>query len=301
MNLLDYDKIITGNVGDDSISFVDSKDPSNIENLYLKEIIEINNRLGPKAISINSKQQLLILNSYDESLLILDKDKKEVLRKISLGRFPIAIKSYDKKIFVLNCDSNSLSLFDEEEMLLLEEIYLDEKPSDLQLDLEENKAYIANTNSNNICILDLIDYSMMKVHLSIEPFRLIIDHEYIYILSNVNNGVIDYSSISILKKDTLKINSYKIKGIFIDFALTDDILFLTNPEDGYLYSFDLKDYKLEKYIYLCQMPYKIIWNKFKILYITDLMNNQLLIVDLQKKEITYKINVGKEPEALYLL
>jgi len=301
VNSLDYSKIITGNIGDDSISFVDYKDPSNVEILYLKELLDINNKLGPKAISINKKQQLLVLNSYDESLIILDMYKREVIMKISLGRFPIAIKSHNERVFILNCDSNSLSIFDEHEMLVIEEIYLDEKPSDLQLDIEMNKAYIANTNSNNICIIDLLDYSITKIDLNIEPFRIIIDEEYVYILSNANNGSLGYSSISVLNKETSELCSYKIKGIFIDFVLIEDRLLLTNPEDGYLYSFSLDDKVIEKYIYLCDMPYRIIWDKSKIVYITDLINNQLLIVDLKKSKITYRVNVGKEPETLYLL
>ena len=295
-------QIITGNIGDDTISIIILDNQNEIDTIDVKSLIRVNGRIGPWDLTINEKQQLLILNSYDESLIALDLFTKDILARAKLGRSPVCIRVYNKRIYILNCDSNSLSIMDEDSMILLEEIYLDEKPSDIQIDINTNTAYIANSNGNSISIINLTDNTMNVINITAQPFRLIVERNYIYILSYINNGVINYSSISSMDKVSKEVKEFKIKGVFIDIVMIDNNNFLlTNPEDGYLYNFNLDEKKLSKRIYLGGMPSKIIWDTKNMLYITDLLNSSVLFVDLLQNNIVKKIKVGKEPQGFILL
>jgi YVTN family beta-propeller protein len=179
---------------------------------------------------------------------------------------------------------------------------LDEKPSDLQIDNKYRKAYIANANGNSISIISLSDNSMKVNSLNSQPFRLLVRDSYLYILSYINNGAINLSSISVMDMDKKEIKEYKIKGIYTDFIeIMEGEFLLTNPEDGYLYSFDMNTNKLSKKIFLGGMPNKILLDTKMNLYITDLINNQVLVIDYFNEKLLNKINVGKEPQGFILL
>ncbi|WFA09902.1 hypothetical protein [Tissierella sp. Yu-01] len=294
-------KIITGNIGDDTVSIIDLDDLNQVDTIDIKELMNTNGRIGPWDMTLNDRGELLILNSYDESLIILNMSPNIIKSKIKLGRTPICIKVYSGKIYILNCDSNSLSILSETTLHQIEEIYLGEKPSDLQIDNLTYKAYIANSNGNSISIINLLDNTIEVQNINSQPIRLLIFDQKIYILSYVNNGVINYSSISILDLNTKEMKDFKIKGIFIDFVMLNEMFFLlTNPEDGYLYSFNMNTNSLLKRLYIGGMPNKIIKDN-ENLYITDLLNNLVLIIDLRRDMIIKKIKVGKEPQGFVLL
>lgn len=311
VNILKDKIIITGNIGDDSISIINLDYPYNVDTYNLKslkfdvdkDIMNLpKNKFGPRDFCVNYNGNILILNAYDESLMTLDLDNKVVVSMIKLGRFPICMKLFDGKIYILNCDSNSISILDEESYLVIEEIYLDEKPSDLQIDIKENKIYIANSNGGSISVLNIIDNKLETIKLTTQPIRLIIDDSCIFILSYINNGILNYSCMATLYKNTNKILSKSIKGIFLDFIKIDkDNFLLTNPEDGCLYNFNIVDGKLTKGIFLGGMPCRIVMDKNKNIYVTDLINNQVIIIDYKNKKIINKIDVGEDPQGIHLL
>lgn len=272
-----------------------------VEDINLRLLTNIHNRIGPWDLTLNKKNQLLILNSYDESLMILDLTYNKVISTTKLGRSPICLRVFNSKIYILNCDSNSLSILDEETLTQLEEIYLEEKPSDFQIDCANFIGYIANTNGNSISILNLNNHTMEVKSINSQPFRILIKDNCVYILSYINNGITNYSCISALSMDNLQVKEYKIKGIFIDFVMLDDSTFLlTNPEDGYLYEFSRDNNKLIRKLLLGGMPGKII-KDLEMLYIIDILNNEVLIIDLKENIILEKIRVGKEPQGFLLL
>jgi len=49
------------------------------------------------------------------------------------------------------------------------------------------------------------------------------------------------------------------------------------------------------------MPNKILWDKDKMLFITNISENILTIFDIDKDKIYMNINTGKEPNGLLLL
>lgn len=252
-------------------------------------------------MELNSKNQLLILNSFNESLIIMDLDTKNVISHTNMGKFPINVQVFKSKIYVLNCDSNSLSIFDEASLLQLEEVYLGEKPSDILIDKMNYKIYVANSNGNSIYILDLLDKSIKVINVDFQPFRLLSYDNQLYILSYIYNGVINYSCICTMDLNNFKLKENKIKGLFLDFIIEGFECLLTNSEDGYLYSYDIGSNKLSKRIYLGGLPNKIISCGSRTLYISDLIDNCVKVVDLENNVLKEIIKVGKEPQGFILL
>lgn len=305
-------KLLTTNIGDDSISIVDINSPNNVTNIYLKDLKYknggfianlIRRKMGPLDLIVDEDLNFIILNSYDESVIKVDTDRGFIEKITNVGKNPVCIKIFDGMIYVLNCDSNSLTIVNERTKELLEEIYLGEKPTDLQIDKTENKLYIANSNRNSITILDLKDLTLENIKLDSQPIRIIIEKEEIYILSYLNNGVTNYSAISTINKTLNRINSKNIKGIFIDIVrVEDDSFLLSNPEDGYIYKFNNDNGELKRYIFLGGMPNRIVFDSDRnYLYVTDLLNNYVLFIDLEKSIITNKTRVGKDPQGIVLL
>lgn len=300
--ILIQNKLITSNIGDDTLSIIDLENNNEIESIDIKSILQIDGRIGPWDLTLNIKNQLLVLNAYDETLFVFGLETKNIIKQVKLGRNPVCIRIYGKKVYILNCDSNSLSILEEESLTQLEEIYLDEKPSDLLIDSIDSKAYIANTNGNSISIIDLLDNTIAVRNINAQPFKLLKSGDNLYILSYINNGITNYSCISEMNIYSKDIKENKIKGIFIDFIMIDENIFLlTNPEDGYLYSYNFFTNILTPKIYLGVMPHKIIFDTKERIYITDSLNNNVLIFNMINESITNKIDVGKEPQGFILL
>lgn len=305
-------KLLTTNIGDDSISIIDINSPNNTINIYLKDLKYknggfmanlIRRKMGPLDLVVDEALNLFVLNSYDESVIKVDLDSGTINKIASVGKNPVCIRIFNEKIYVLNCDSNSLSIIDKKTNELIEEIYLGEKPTDLQIDEIENKLYITNSNQNSITILNLFDLTMENIKLNSQPIRIIIDKEDIYVLSYLNNGITNYSALSTINKTFNKITCKNIKGIYIDFIKVEGNLFLlSNPEDGYLYKFNNNKGELKRYIFLGGMPNRMEFDYGRnYLYVTDLLNNYIQFIDLEKSTITDKIRVGKDPQGIILL
>lgn len=310
---LDFTKIITANTGDDTLTIINNYNPYDIEtiklwNLKLEKNEKLNglgkNKMGPCDLSINNKDQLLILCSFDDSILKIDLEKKMINDIVKVGRSPASLKFHDGKIYVVNSDSNSLTIIDEENFNIIENICLGEKPTDIQIDVNNNKAYITNSNNYSICIFDLKDGKIDIIKLDTQPIKALICNNFLYVLSYLNNGVIDYSNISAIEIHKGEVIwTYKLKGIFFDFIKVGDYsdFYLINPEDGFLYFFKSKERKLRKIINLGTMPGKIIMDEEKNIYITDLLKDQLIVVGGKKLDLIKKIRVGKEPQGILLL
>lgn len=291
-------KIVTGNIGDDTISIIDIENPKMSNKIYLSE--ERGKKLGPWDVIIKDERTLYILNSFGESLMTLDLESSKTSYVRRLGRTPISMFRYDSKLYILNCDSNSLSILDEKDYILLEEIPLNEKPSDIQIDRLKSTAYIACTNGSCINTMNLVDNTLNTISIEAQPFKIFLDKSIIYVLSYINNGLTNYSSISIIEPYNRVLKQYKIKGNFMDLNFYNNVILLTNPEDGYLYEFSVIRKRLKRRMHLGGMPSKLAI-RGSILFINDMINDELIIIDLIKNKILERISVGKEPQGLLLL
>ena len=105
-----------------------------------------------------------------------------------VGKYPTCIRYYKSNLYIVNSDSNSVSVVEESSFSLLENIPVGEKPIDIEVDEKNDKLYIANGNGFSIDVIDLNGKGKERIKLVDNPVKLIIDDGIMYILSNVNNG-----------------------------------------------------------------------------------------------------------------
>lgn len=305
-------KIITANSGDDTITIVDRLPPFNKEIINLKSILLSNEKymetkrditIGPYDLIIDSYGKLLVVNSFDDSLFRIDLNTHKVIGIVNLGRCPVSIKLLDDKIIVINCDSNSITILNEKDLELIENFHIGCKPTDLDINKKDKKIYITNSEGYSVSIIDPDSGEIEEIKLDSQPVKIVIEGDYIYILSYIYNGTTNYSKlIAIGTKDYKIIWSFKLKGVYYDFIKVWNKLYfyLINPEDTYLYGLNPMEEKENKKIYLGGLPNKIMIDKNDI-YINDLLNDLIIIIDTKKYEIVQKIKVGKEPQGILLL
>lgn len=297
-----YTRILVSNSAEDSLSLTDLKEKAVVQKIFLP--LEENKKLGPSDIVIDEEKFLYIVNSHDDSIMKFDLLNLTTSSLIKVGRCPICIKIFKEKIYVVNCDSNSISVIDEKNFCLIEDISVGEKPTDIQIDKENLKIFISNENSHSISIIDLNKETISSIILEMQPIKMIIDRERLFVLSYVNNGRINYSNISEIDiKNYNIIMSLDLKGIFESFIKIKDKeeFYMSNAEDGYLYNIRIKNKVDISKIYLSGMPGNIISDGEDKLYIVNTSNNYISVVDIEKKLLINKIRVGKEPCGILLL
>ncbi|MEW8973954.1 MAG: hypothetical protein AB2375_07135 [Tissierellaceae bacterium] len=307
-------KIITANCGDDTISIIEKAHPFKVYTIYLRDLVmknigvlegELNDKIGPTSLVMDKFNNLLVVNSYDDSLFKIDLDNDMLLGGIKVGRCPTVIKVYDGKLYILNSDSDSLSVVEEENLTLLESINIGGRPTDMQIDKKDGHMYITNSNSHSLSIVGLDSYDIYDLELHSQPLKVRIEGDIIFIMCFLNNGLLGYSGLFAIKKvDHRMIWSRKIKGVYYDFIKLKglDYFYLINADDGYLYGLDIESGIFDKKLIVGGLPNKMVYDGKNRLYINDLLNNQIIVIDIgNNNKIEEKIRVGKEPQDILLL
>lgn len=299
-------KIITTNLEEDSLSIIEKSYNPRSDTLYLKDLIlEKNlviNKKGPIDLLID-KEKLLVINSEDDSLFEIDIQARRIISITKLGRCPTNIGIYEDKIYIINSDSNSLTIMDSRKMEVVETISLGNNPSSLAIDHIYKRIFISNFEGSSISIIEIkgkkIDYPIED-----QPLKVKIYGDYIYILSILNSSNRHGSKLSLIDRRQLRpVDSIYLKGLFYDFVKIHkmDQIYLINPEDGYLYKLEEAEKKIKKALYLGGLARKILYDGKEHLYINDIVNNEILIVNIDKNIIEYRIKVGREPQGILLV
>lgn len=303
-----FHKILIANTGDDSLTLRSS---SGSKTIYLPKLIEEkegnltqeNNQLGPWDIDIGEEGYIYVANSYDNSVMKIDLENNRLLEYIKVGRNPICIRRFKDKIYVGNSDSNSISIIDEKTFTLIEDITVGERPTDIQINKDSSQVFIANGSCYTINILDLNNETISSIILNKQPIKIAIEDKRLFVLSYVNNGISNYSNLSELTTNDYKtVMSIDLKGIFADFLKIKgkEIFYLSNVEDGYVYRIFIDDEVNISKVYLGGMPSSIKWDGEK-LYISNILNNDITVIDERANQIIDNIRVGKEPNGILLL
>lgn len=299
--------LITANFGEDTLSIVNTMRPQHVEILDLKELLSKNhkgtiNKIGPTNLLYNEDKKILVLNSINDSLIELDLEEKYLTNMVKLGRCPIDMKVHLDKIYIINCDSNSISIIDRKNLRILETIQVEDRPISIDIEKSSNKIYIANLGSKSISIIHEKNYKN-HIKYSLLPLQIKIFEKYIYLLS-LKDTIRNYSKLVALDKKSLNIVwEIKLKGLFFDFVKIDkyEKYYLVNAEDSYLYNINIHDKKVNKILYLGGLPFKIIFDGTNYLYISDILKSQVFKVNLINNQIEDIIKVGKDPQGILLL
>ncbi len=312
--MLDFinNNLLIGNTGNDTLTVVDLISHSCIENITIDSLIRnsknnFNFRDMPKIgihQIINKVDSIFYsVNSYDNSIFRINLATKEIEDVVYVGSFPTHIALVNDLLFVTNSDSNSLSIIDEKKFSLIENIAVGEKPHDVKVDIKNRSIYIANSGEYRIDVISLDDKFQYTIKLDSNPLHILPNGDDIYFLSSRVNGV-SKSSISLYNLECKKIiKKVNIKGVIIDMVLIDfeKSIFITNIEDGCIYQINIDEERIVNKFYVGGMPNTILWNKENLLFITDSLNNNIVIFDINKKNIVKTIKTGIEPNGMLLI
>jgi len=303
-------KLIVANTGSDSLSIVDILNNFKVENISLLKGWEKEERhidkpsIGPHQLILSENENIVYtVNSYNNSLFKVNINKKIIEDVIYVGCFPTHLQIFGDFLYITNSDSNSISVIDIENFLLIENISVGEKPHDIKFNKNDGKIYVANNSGYSISVIGQSNHEEETIRMKSNPLHILIDNNKMYILSSLTNGMLN-SNITVLDlEDKRVINSIDITGVAMDMVLIkeEDILFVTNGEDGYLYKLDMANSKVSNSYHIGGMPNGIIWDEENLIFITDALNNSVIVFDYLKGEIIKNIEVGLDPNGLILI
>ncbi|NLY77819.1 MAG: hypothetical protein GX080_07010 [Tissierellia bacterium] len=307
-------KLIVANTRDDSLAFVDSWIDGEMEIVQIKDSDNYDQKnlmvkfhsyhIGPYDLSTDGKNYLYCANIYDNSVMKIDLVTRKIIDLVPVGKHPSCIRYFNNHLYIANGDSNSISVVEEESFSLIENIPVGEKPIDMQIDEDNNKLYVANGNGLSIDVIDLKEEKRNTIKLQDNPVKLLIDDERMYILSNVNNGLLNNSNVYIMDLKAYRIKPISnLKGIFNSMIQIygSEVIFITNIDNGYLYRMDIKKGKLLSKTYIGGMPNRLEWDGDKILYISNILTNHITVFDISLNKPIYNIRVGREPNGIILV
>lgn len=288
-------KLIVANTGSDSLSLIDLESET-----VLKEIILGTGHVGPHYLVKKDQNHIYSVNSYDNSICIVNILTEQIEEKVQVGSFPTHMDIINERIYVVNSDSNSVTVLDKESLEIVENISVGEKPHDIIFDKDTNNILITNHSGYSIYSVDLDKNIQQEILLKGSPFHLKMINNAVFILlhPSTRSKFSEIKTIDIKNKSTKHI--LDISGTIIDITHIDDALYITNAEDGYLYQVDyVKSKVINKYL-VGKMPNNIVRSGEK-LYITDTADNSILVFSHNKKKVLSKVKVGLEPSGLILI
>lgn len=234
----------------------------------------------------------------------IDLEGEKVLDLIKIGKNPTCLKTFKGRIYIINSDSNSLSIIDEETFSLLECISLGENPTGIEIDQVNEKIFIASRDCHRINILDLNSDKMSSMVLNTLPIKIMLEDNRVFVLSFINNGIKNHSNLSeIGMKDCKIIMSINLKGVFTHFIKIkgEEVFYLTNIEDECIYRVSINEKIKWSKIFIGGMPNNIVWDGKSKIYVTNISTNDLIEIDEKDRTVINKIRVGNEPYGILLL
>lgn len=281
------------NIASNSLSFIDFNDYSTVScPIILGECPS-----GPHGICLWSNI-IITANSYSNSISFISIDNKKEIKNIYVGAHPNDVKVYNDKVYILCGESNSLVIFDLIEEKVIKEISLDIYPHFIDVS-ESGLAAVVNMQSNKISIIDC-NSDMKTNDILVGEFptkcKLLENEDSIIVCEsnlglNIKGNIVKYN-MGTKKKEF----EYQVGYGPVDFFCANNIIYVSNFEEGSISIIDLNERKVDKLI-IGGMPRGIIYNNNKI-YIADNYKNKLIIINSSNRVIEKTITLGREPNAM---
>ena len=301
-------KLIVANTGSDSLTVVDLKTNCISDTIYLCTQINFDRcnkavadgpNIGPHQVILGKDKKLYSVNSYNNSVYRINMCSKEIEEVVLVGSFPSHIQMFNGNIFVTNSDSNSISIIDEKEFHIIENIPVGEKPHDIKIDDFNNTIYVANNNGYSISVIDMNKSIEQNISLKYNPLHIYIIEKYMVILCPPSNGMLcsKILILDLIKNEVIK--EIEIAGVIFDMTMSQDnkVIYVTNAEDGCIYVININYGRIISKHHIGGMPNNIVLHNGKI-FVSDALENKLTIFDCCYDMIIDSINVGLEPSGL---
>lgn len=205
-----------------------------------------------------SNSSIYMVDSFNNKIYKYDLDFNEQL-ETTAGRDPRHLFICNENIYVSNFESDNISVIDSESFSLTGSIPAGIKPHDIKFYEEDKLLYVSCYEENKIMEFDVQSGKSSYIDTDGKPMHIFIDESSIISQTYFVNGNI-YSKINFINKNTHEVEHViKIKG------LSSDV------------DYDIKN---------------------KLLYVINIDDKSLYIIDTIKRSILKKIYIGGYPESL---
>lgn len=199
-----------------------------------------------------------MVDSINNKIYKYDFDLSEY-NETTVGRDPRHMCINNNNIYVTNFESDNISIIDNQSFTLAGSIPAGIKPHDIKFYDKKNTIYISCYEENQIIEYNIQDGKLRNLNTDGKPMHIFVDGNNIIAMTYFVNGNI-YSKINFLNLDTNKIEEViNIKGLASDIE------------------YDINN---------------------KLLYVINIEDKCLYIIDIYKRSILKKIYIGGYPESL---
>ncbi|WP_129721450.1 YncE family protein [Xylanivirga thermophila] len=297
------DKIIVANTADSTLSIIDLKNNTRLSDVHLEE------GFGPYCLALdNIYNRIIVTGLYDDSIIFIDKKSFNIMGKAYVGCSPSSIALDNIGLaYVCNADSDCISIIDMKNMRTIGQIEAGYMPQSIDYNIYKNILAVANTNSNDVWIMDGHKYNVIK---KIDAYhypckvKFSKDGNYLYIgcfFSHCDN----IGCITLIDLKTFDIDS-KIEtgGLACEILqMEDDSSVLSiSTEKNRLEIIDILNERMTSTILTGNLPRGIAVNyECMYAYITNSGDDTVSIVDLANGVRVTDIKVGREPNGIIFL
>ena len=202
----------------------------------------------------------------------------------------------DAKVFVTNQGSDSVTVFSfNGKFRLLREVQVGKAPAGVALSTVNREAYISNTESSEISVIDVdslevkktIDLNGSSLGVAVSP-----DGKRLFVSDWFNNCLL-----------VIQLNSHKRRCIEVGKAPAgisvsekNDEIYVVSRDSNSVFVVSLSDEKVIGKILVGDHPFGLKLLPVKNhLYVTNVQSNDVSIVDLAERQEIKRVKVGKKP------
>lgn len=258
-------------------------------------------RVGPHDIC-GYKDKLLVANSYNNSLSIIDINENKEIENYFIGMHCNGVSVFEDNAYIICGELNSLIVFNLIKKKIIEEIPCESFPHSISIDEEKGIMVIANMQSDSITLACCSDKeNIFNIKVASYPTKAIFTPNGRYVLvCESNMGIHENGTLRIIELNSLKtISRVKAGNSPVDIYADDDYCYISNFGDGTISIVDINKHVEIKRIKIGGMPRGIVKGG-KNIYIGDNYNNLLVKFNIEK-ENKKVIPIGGEPTGMTLI
>lgn len=271
------------------------------EELKIKLVCDNNEKIGPHGIS-RYNDKLLVANSYNNSLSILDIQKNIEIERHFIGMNCNDVVAAGNFAYILCSESNNVTVFDLIEGKVVEEIPCGDMPHSIDINKQHKLLIISNFGDDSLTLIDYDKNELIgNIRVGAYPSKAMftVDGRHVLVCESFIGS--DFrGSIGVISLKNRKItNRVAVGNAPVDMFLNENECYVSNFGEGSVSIVDINHFKEIKRINTGGMPRGIVKEQNNI-FVGDNYNNLLIKIDV-KTGIKNNIPIGCEPTGMILL